>query len=368
MNEDMTSPQRIGRLTPLAELLAVIGEVEPVVPHDIGVATASGCVLATEIIASNDLPAKLVALRDGWAVDAETTRDAGGYAPVTLAPRRVDAFDALPQHADAVAPFDAATEVGGLLQIGVSVVPGDNVIPRGGEVEAGTTLCVAGRRLSASDVAVLAAAGVRSVAVRKPTILVTTARPGDPILDIVASFLMHAICAAGARAELSDNLGCALEAKAGDAIIVVGGTGTGRDDRTVVTLASVGRLICHGIAISPGETAAFGNSDGRPVLAVPGRIDSALACWLLLGRPLIHRLSGAQKDDAVVKALLTRKVASSIGVAEFVPLARAGEGVEPLASGHLPLQSLARANGWMLVPADSEGYPAGTEIEMRLLP
>lgn len=70
----------------------------------------------------------------------------------------------------------------------------------------------------------------------------------------------------------------------------------------------------------------------------------------------------------MVKAALTRKVTSTIGIAELVPLARSAHGVEPLAFGYLPLQSLARADGWMLVPPESEGYPAGAEIEMRPLP
>jgi molybdopterin biosynthesis enzyme len=93
-----------------------------------------------------------------------------------------------------------------------------------------------------------------------------------------------------------------------------------------------------------------------------------LACWLVLGKPLINRLAGAQTSDVAVKVTLMRKVTSTIGFAEVVPLARSGDGVEPLASGYLPLQSLARADGWVLVPPESEGYPEGTEIEMRPLP
>jgi molybdopterin biosynthesis enzyme len=83
---------------------------------------------------------------------------------------------------------------------------------------------------------------------------------------------------------------------------------------------------------------------------------------------LIDRLGGAQTSDIAAKATLMRKVTSTIGFAEVVPLARNDDGVEPLASGYLPLQSLACADGWMLVPPENEGYPAGTEIEMRPLP
>ena len=88
----------------------------------------------------------------------------------------------------------------------------------------------------------------------------------------------------------------------------------------------------------------------------------------MLGRTIVDRLGGANDDGIAIRATLARKVASSVGIAEVVLLRRDGGKVEPLASGYLPLRSLARADGWMLVPAESEGYAAGAEIEMRLLP
>ena len=67
-------------------------------------------------------------------------------------------------------------------------------------------------------------------------------------------------------------------------------------------------------------------------------------------------------------ARLSRKVTSAIGIAEMIPVRRDGGEVEPLASGYLPLQALARADGWILVAADSEGHPAGTVVSVRPLP
>jgi molybdopterin molybdotransferase len=66
---------------------------------------------------------------------------------------------------------------------------------------------------------------------------------------------------------------------------------------------------------------------------------------------------------------LTRKVASQVGISEFVPLERLGQNeAAPLASRTIALSALARTDGWLLVPAESEGYPAGTTVEMRLFP
>ncbi len=62
---------------------------------------------------------------------------------------------------------------------------------------------------------------------------------------------------------------------------MIGGSGLGLADRSVLALAKAGRVEAHGIAISPGETAAFGLVGSRPVLILPGRIDAALAVWLV---------------------------------------------------------------------------------------
>ena len=61
---------------------------------------------------------------------------------------------------------------------------------------------------------------------------------------------------------------------------------------------------------------------------------------------------------------LTRKIASAIGVTELVPVTRDGRGAEPLASRYLPLSAISRADGYVLVPAESEGYSAGSAVRV----
>jgi molybdopterin molybdotransferase len=371
MNADKVMQQRIGRLTPLADVLATIARIDPVAPREVATAVAAGCVLAADVIAPESRPAAALALRDGWAVSSDTTRDAGPYAPLTLQPppQRVDAFAALPPGTDAVAPLDAVSVLGSLMQIMTPAAPGESILPSGGDVEANAVLCRKGARLRASDIAVLTAARVEVVAIRQPHIRIVNVRAGDKILDTAATMIAQAGIATGATAEHSTSLDDAFSGKDDvDAIIAIGGTGEGRDDRSIVTLARAGTVTCHGIGLSPRETTAFGFVKDRPVLLMPGRIDAALACWLVIGRALLARLTCADDRDIPVKVTLARKVTSTVGIAEVIPLRRVGDEVEPLASGYLSLQSLARADGWMLVPAESEGYPAGTAVEMRPLP
>jgi molybdopterin biosynthesis enzyme len=136
---------------------------------------------------------------------------------------------------------------------------------------------------------------------------------------------------------------------------------------SVATLARAGRLEFHGVGLSPGETTAFGFVGARPVLLIPGRIDAALAAWLVIGRPWLARLSGRSEAETPVMAELSRKVVSALGIAEVVPVRVQDGAATPLASGYLSLAALSGADGWILVPAESEGYPAGTPVAVRPL-
>jgi molybdopterin molybdotransferase len=136
----------------------------------------------------------------------------------------------------------------------------------------------------------------------------------------------------------------------------------------VQTLARVGQVQFHGIGIMPGETTALGFAGPRPVLLLPGRIDAALAGWLTIGRRMLARLAFRLIEEQPFTAELARKIASPLGLAEVIPVRRRLGRVEPCAQGYLPMQALARAEGWLLVPADSEGYPAGTRVVVRPWP
>jgi molybdopterin molybdotransferase len=136
----------------------------------------------------------------------------------------------------------------------------------------------------------------------------------------------------------------------------------------VRTLARYGAVEAHGIAVSPGETAALGFVGTRPVLLVPGRLDSALAIWLLLGRHLVAKLAGGKIEDMPVMLPLKRKATSSIGLTELMPVSCSDGMAEPLGSGYLSFESLARSDGWIVIPADSEGFAAGTPVGVRAWP
>ncbi len=363
--------QWIARLTPLGEVLASfdIG-VAPVAPREEDVRAAVGLTLAADIVIAEARPSQALALRDGYALRAEATADASSYAPAPLvpAPPRVDTGEPIPANADAVATLDAVNVQHGRGEALATLAPGDGVLPPSGDIAAGTKLLLSGARLRRIDVALLSTFGIERVIVRQPCLRVVRASQGG-IVDGAAMLIANAINADSGVAQTDAmTLQAALNDANVDAVVAVGGTGSGRNDASVRTLARLGKVAFHGIAIAPGETTALGYVGGRPVLLLPGRMDAALAGWLTVGRRMLARLAFRLIEEQPFAAELARKVASPLGLAEVIPVRRRLGRVEPVAAGYLSLQALARAEGWILVPADSEGHPEGSRVVVRPWP
>ena len=360
--------QRITRLTPLEAVLARIdARVTPIAPRE--AAAAAGRILADDLILPTR-PGAALALRDGFAVVAALTQDASPYAPAALpAAVRIDVGAPLPAGADAVAPLDAVSLREGRPQAIASVTAGEGVLPAGADADGKTVLLAAGRALNASAAAALAAAQVARLRIRAPRLRVLRLRR-DLMLDAAAAWVARAIEIRGgvALTDAAAGLDDALQGADADAVVAIGGTGSGRDDASVAALARHGEVEAHGIALSPGETTAFGMIGERPVLLLPGRLDAALAAWTLLGARMLARLAASREETRPVSGALTRKVASNLGLAELVPVRWRGNEVEPLGSGYLSLQALARSDGWILIAADREGYPAGAAVVVEPWP
>jgi molybdopterin molybdotransferase len=365
--------QRITRLTPLREVLALIdAHVSAVKPQRWAAIEARGYTLAEDVIAGM-CPRQPIALRDGYAVDSTAVADAGAYAPVPLAfpPPRIEVGEPLPDGADAILPFDAVACRGDHIDAIAAVAAGEGVLPVGGDATPHVPLRAAGERLRSVDIAAIRSAGLEGVSIRSPQLgVVPGGEPGSQACRSALAMLIRATFDAGATVSKSADI--SLEAAVSNqnnaAIIAIGATGSGRHDTAVRNLARLGRLEVHGIAMSPGETTAFGFVDTRPVLLVPGRLDAALAVWLLIGRHLVAKLAGGHVEYSSAALPLKRKVTSTIGLTELIPVRCGGGMAEPLASGYLSFSDLSRSDGWIVVPADSEGFAAETRVAVNPWP
>src|SRR4029078_12561912 len=226
--------QTISRLTPPAHVVLMIdAEVKALTPGTIDVSTAAGRALATDAMAPAR-PASSLALQDGWALSSDETLGAGGYAPAPLArgPPRVEAGQAMPAGTDSIAPIDAVKFAGGVAEVLMPINPGEGVLVAGGDSDPGMPLRRAGERLTATDLAAFAAAGIARVTVREPRFRVLPLR-GSGIITAAAPAVCTDIERRGGAVRFDDSgrgLGVAMAAESADAIIAIGGTGSGRND------------------------------------------------------------------------------------------------------------------------------------------
>lgn len=374
MSPPIQTLQRIASLTPLARVLAQIeASVAPVAAQNIKPDGAVvGATLAADVIAPADFPQHPTALHDGWAVASEQTSDASSYAPAILnkPPLWINAGEPMPAGCDAILPVDALSITNGCAEILAGVAPGEGMIPARADAAKGMILRKAGTKMRAVDVAVFRALAVETISIRLPRVKILSVTRDKIQPDINASMIATAIRAMGAAPEILHGvtLDTVLAKIDCDFMIAIGGTGTGKNDSAVKTLARLGAVDFHGFGIAPGETAALGSVSGHPVLLLPGRPDAALAAFLLVGSKLLSQLSGLQEIDHGTPVTLAKKMTSTIGLAEVVFVRRTADGAEPLGTSSFPLQALAQADGWVLVPAQSEGLAAGAVVEIRSLP
>jgi molybdenum cofactor synthesis domain-containing protein len=351
----------------------------PVAPVTRAVADGAGGCLAEDLVLRHPVPAMDRAARDGWAVRAVETAGASAYAPAPVADAIwVEAGAPLPAGTDAVLqPFEVEGREP-LLTALAEAVAGDGICQAAADAEAPLLLRRAGESLRALDLPLLAAAGIATLPLRQPRVALLPVGNeilDDPALDSLSPFLASLIAREGAAARrlppVADEparIAQALRAGAteADLLLALGGTGAGRGDHTASGLSLAGETVLHGLGTRPGYSAGLGSVAGRPVVLVPGHAADAFACWLLLARPALRRLSDVAPAP-LRPARLARKVASAVGMAEVVLLRRGEEAgvVEPLATGTLPLGALAAAQAVLVVPPASEGYEAGRWVEVE---
>jgi molybdopterin biosynthesis enzyme len=371
----MTPTQRLpASLTPLdVALAAVLGGLGPVVPIALPLGDALGCI-AAQMPPLKAHPRVDIAAADGWAMRARDLVGASSYSPLPLSasPVWVEAGDAMPKTCDCVVDADSVDQSGPILAALAEATPGQGVRRLGGDIAEGNLVIPPGRRICPLDLLLARAAGSEKLNVRRPNLRIVNIPPnsGDAV---TAPLIAASARAAGAAVIIVETAGrdaasiaSALDTAACDMLVTIGGSGVGRTDAMVAVFAQRGEVTAHGIALQPGRTSAVGHVGKIPVIALPGAPDQAMAAWWTLALPVLDRLSGRQ-PRAPVTLPLRRKIASSVGIAEIVLLERNDDGWMPLAVGELSLPTIARADAWLAVAGDSEGFAAGTPVDAYML-
>jgi molybdopterin molybdotransferase len=366
---------------------------------------AAGRVLAREVVSGVNIPAFARAMMDGLAVRAADTQGASGYNQLPL--RLVGAsmpgkpFDGsvrageavkimtgapLPAGADAVLPFEQAECDGNRVLALGEVTPRKHLGEIGEDVRAGDAVYQAGRRLRPQDVGMLSALGFDRISVvRRPRVrvLITgdellpmgTPPEGCRITDANGPMLAALVARDGGESVLPpivhddrDAIFSAMREEA-DVLLVSGGSSVGQEDHVPTLLAEHGELVVHGVAMRPSSPAGMGRLDGRLVFLLPGNPVSCLCAYDFFAGRAIRALGGLPKEWPYrsVKARLSRKLSSVVGRVDYARVKVYGEEAEPLAIGGASvLSSVTQADGFVVIPANSEGYAEGASVEVFL--
>jgi molybdopterin molybdotransferase len=369
---------------------------------------AAARVLAISIVSGVDVPGFDRATMDGYAVVAESTEGATSYNRLPL----VVIGDSLPGHpfggsvvagqavrimtgaplpsgCDAVLPAEWVENEAGTdnrISALTAVSPGKHVGRRGEDIAQGTALFHPGRVLRPQDLGVLSSVGVGEVRVacRPQVRLVVTGgellpsgsrAQGYRIVDANGPMLAALVERDGGVVDFPgltpdepDAIVAALHAAA-DVVIVSGGSSVGIEDLAPTLVARHGELAIHGIAMRPSSPTGLGRIAQRLVFLLPGNPVSCLCAYDFFAGRAIRALGGRTRmwPYHSIRASLGRKISSPIGRLDYARVRLVDGAVEPLAvSGAAILSSTTRADGFVIVPADSEGFAPGTDVEVWL--
>ena len=377
--------------------------------ESIALPDALGRVTAAPVWARLSAPHYHAAAMDGYAVRAEDTAGATESAPLELrVPDQaiyVDTGDALPPHATAVVPIEAAQPMGSgadtrqpeRIQIRAALPPWQHVRATGEDMVATELVLPANQRLRPVDLGALAGCGYGTVLVRRqPRVAIiptgtelvqagTDVLPGQ-IIEYNSLVLGAQVQQWGGMATrwpiVPDDFEkiCAAVKEAAathDLVLLNAGSSKGSEDFSARVIAALGKVCLHGVAVRPGHPvilgvlAGAGSQRPTPVVGVPGYPVSAAHTSEIFVEPLLARWLGmASAAAATVTATLTRKVLSPVGDDEYlrVSAGRVNNRIvaTPLARGAGVISSLVRADGIVRIPRFSEGYAAGTSVTVHL--
>jgi molybdopterin molybdotransferase len=284
-------------------------------------------VLATDIVSPIDVPPANNSQMDGYAVRSDDCQQVGATLTVSqripagkpstsqlLAGQAARIFTGgfMPHGADAVVMQEACTVNGDAITVNEVVAAHQWVRPQGSDVSLGSTPLLAGTRLNAAQLGLIASLGQPTVAVT-PCLRVGLVCTGDELIEpgnplpfggiynsnrpMLTALLQGLGCDAVDAGNVADTLPATQAALADlatrcDVIVSTGGVSVGEEDHVKPAVQALGELNLWSIAIKPGKPLAFGRVASTPFIGLPGNPVSGFVTFVMLVRPYLLRSMG----------------------------------------------------------------------------
>ncbi len=361
-----------------------------------------GRVLAEPVFAAVSSPNFHAAAMDGVAVKAADTFGAAETRPLKLQAGRtafpVNTGHIMPEGTDGVIMIEQINWLeNDWIEIEAPVYPWQNVRKMGEDIVATELVFPRNHKVTPHCLGALITAGISSVCVwKKPTALILptgselvdltaidppTLAPGK-ILESNSHMLGRMVEACGGSyrrhdivADNTQTIRAAIEDADSadiDLILILGGSSAGSEDYARAVIEELGSVLVHGVTMMPGKPVIAGSISGKPAFGMPGYPVSAIIAFEQLIRPLIHQMiRQPEPETRRIHALPTRKLASRLGVEEFirVKLGQVGDNIvaTPLPRGAGCITSFTEADGIIRIPSAVEGIDANTPVPAELL-
>lgn len=294
----------------------------------------------------------------------------------------------LPVGGDAVVMIEYSEDYGdGTIGLCKPVGVLENTIQRGSDIGYKDIIIEKGTKLTPAHIGALGAVGINRIRVSRPLriailstgdeiVAPTTAPKPGQIRDINTYTL----------ASMAKNLGCEITRTEvvvdefeilldrikrahgdSDIVLVSGGSSVGTKDYTARAIDSCGSpgVLAHGITIKPGKPTIIGCVDSKAIIGMPGQPVSAMIVFTALVEPLIKTMLG-QKNE--IKDYIGGRIIQNVPAApgrETYQMVRISEGadgidIKPLYGKSGMISLISRANGYVIIPEDSEGLVKGS--------
>lgn len=337
------------------------------------------------------------AAMDGIAVNAAKTEGASEGTPVELVfgkdYRIIDTGDPIHEPYDAVIMAEdlLETEDENKVKIISPAVPWQHIRPVGEDIVAGEMILPGRHCIRPIDVGVLLSGGIVEIeVVKNPTVAIfptgteiiepgTEPKDGD-IIESNSRMFENMAKVQGAEAVRFETIPDDYErirdavkeaAEKFDMVIINAGSSAGTEDYTVHVLRELGEVIIHGVSIKPGKPVILAFVNNKPVIGLPGYPVSAYIGFENFVSPVLSYMGGrVEKKNKKVEAVISRRLVSSLKHKEYVRVKVGCVGdkivAAPLARGAGAAMSLVRADGFCVIPQNSEGCEAGEKLEVEL--
>lgn len=381
----------------------ILAGLHPTPAEIVALANAWNRVTSAPVVARLTQPPSDVSAMDGYALrSADGTLGATlkviGAAPAghpfegTVGPGQIVRLftgSVVPAGADTILLQEDATRDGDVVRVNEATVAGRHIRRAGQDFSQGDAVIAAGRRMTARDVGLAAAANHPWVSVhRRPRVGILAtgdeiAMPGEPIpTGGIVSSNSHALAAlvraAGGEpivlpiaADTKEAVAEVADAIAGmDMLVTTGGASVGDHDLVISGLQTRGLVVDFWqIAMRPGKPLLFGQLGAVPVLGLPGNPVSAMVCAILFLLPALSRLSGLPAaPPPVTTAILGVPVKANDRRADHLRSIIASDSDGRLVVTPFPVQDsamlrrLAQADALVLRAPNAPALPAGSEV------